>query len=691
MGMLQGAGWWVWAANLYLHARTALGLKPMAQAACNDFNKMMYRYGPGVSTRFCDLHHVSHHNRRLSARPVRKVSELMRQVRIKAALTTSQHEALAFFALSLNEQLFDLTDDSFKAPAFNTFTRTLELQSVASANHSAGISKDALVPFVDELEWSVAKDPVLDSQQRDLCKLHIASIRENLGEPDRIARGVSGLRTVLGDYFSDVTNRIRDTIRERPTHKQDLAALAAIFVVQAEAVGFPRRHSYHTTQNSLIRHLKYDGAIDPTARLDDFFSGFPKERSKYSCLFLSDGEFDRFPTLLKNFSISVSSTAPNWENVTADQQGFISSIGTNQRFLLIEEIDAKSPAQAHHIASSVFGEFTSLVRFFEHRQNYSATALSLVRDGTSKRIYRIHDAPDPMHCWVSHTLADEQEMLEFASATHGRRFRDVSAKKLRRAIRLHHSALVSGEAENQLIDLWAALEGLVSRPGRESQRLQYFSECMLPALTLTYPEKLFLSVYRDLWQAAPTARDLAMTLDGTDSGFSKFVRVVLCAEHDKIRREFIEQIKVHPLLLNKTWRLSESFKNRTSAQQTLRKHRQKVSWHLARIYHMRNSIMHSATSLPSLPTLVENLHVYIDTLIKALQKTAMLSPERLTIDGGLQYLSVWEKYRLHSITHEADSSNEAAPTDNDVWSIVFGDRLALAPKRNKEPTLPGAQ
>jgi len=30
----------------------------MAQAACNDLNKKMYRHCPGVSTGFCGLHHV---------------------------------------------------------------------------------------------------------------------------------------------------------------------------------------------------------------------------------------------------------------------------------------------------------------------------------------------------------------------------------------------------------------------------------------------------------------------------------------------------------------------------------------------------------------------------------------------------------------------------------------------------------
>jgi hypothetical protein len=52
VGKLKEIGCRVWAAHSYLHAPTALGLKPMAQAACNDFNKKMYRHGPGVSTGF---------------------------------------------------------------------------------------------------------------------------------------------------------------------------------------------------------------------------------------------------------------------------------------------------------------------------------------------------------------------------------------------------------------------------------------------------------------------------------------------------------------------------------------------------------------------------------------------------------------------------------------------------------------
>jgi hypothetical protein len=57
-GRLQGIECRVWAANLYLHANAVLCLNPLAQAAYNDFNKKMYRHGPGVLTGLCGLYHV---------------------------------------------------------------------------------------------------------------------------------------------------------------------------------------------------------------------------------------------------------------------------------------------------------------------------------------------------------------------------------------------------------------------------------------------------------------------------------------------------------------------------------------------------------------------------------------------------------------------------------------------------------
>ena len=62
-GKLQGTGCGVWSSNLVLHAQTAPGPKPIAQAACNDFNKGCIDTGRVYQPGFADyitLHYPLH-------------------------------------------------------------------------------------------------------------------------------------------------------------------------------------------------------------------------------------------------------------------------------------------------------------------------------------------------------------------------------------------------------------------------------------------------------------------------------------------------------------------------------------------------------------------------------------------------------------------------------------------------------
>lgn len=610
----------------------------------------------------------------------------MRKIKVNTDTSSQSHIALVFFALTLDEQLYDLTDDSFKAPALNSFTRTLELQNVAQANHSAGISKDALKPFIEELSASIGQDSALTSRQKKLGKFHIDSINESLTEADRIARGASGLRIAMGDYFLSIIKSITDTILNKPNEKKKLLNLASSFIVQAETLGFPRRHTFHVTQNTLINRLKKNESLDLAQLLNEFFAHFMGIEVDYDCLFIGSNNFQKYPKLLEKFKIQIAKEKPQWNEITTDQKNFLESIEPNQFYITIEVKKRRSPAQAQKIAASIIEEFVGLVRFYEHKDDISTSKLALVKDKKTSKICRLHEAPDPMHCWVSHTSATENEMLEMGAVTHGDHLTIESAGRIRRTLRLHRSALLSNSAENQLIDLWAGLEGLVSRPGKESQRLEYFSDCLLPALTLSYPQKIFVSAYCDVSKIAPETKDLINTIPGEGSIFSKFVQLVLCPEHKAVQDCISALLATHPLLLNRVWRLSELFKSRAGTQQTLRHHRQKVRWHLSRIYHTRNSIMHTASALPYLPTLVENLHVYLDTLIKSIQKVASISTERQNIDGILQYLTTWEKYRLHALTSDA-TRNDSPLGNKEVWDVVFGSDMALTPSIQYEPLI----
>ncbi len=602
----------------------------------------------------------------------------MRRVHFHFDVSPPVTEAFVFFCLVLDEKLYDLTDDGSKAPALNTFTRTLELERVALANHAAGIGKDALKPFVEELEWSIARDPALTPQQRALCKVQLDSIGEQANVSEQVSRGVSGLRIVLRDYFASIVAAIRNVIQHEPAKKSDLLELAASFIIQAELEGFPRRHTYHVTQNLLIRALKHERELDPLTLLEKFLGSFePKER-RFDSFFLATAAVSAYPELLKRFGFKTQVEAPPWPGLNKQQRLFIESKRENQTWLAAEDQPARSPVEAHEIATTTFDAMVSVMRFYEHKNDLQLSRLSLTRDRVTEQTYMSHEAPDPMHCWVGSQRATASDLIEIADAIHGGHLRDDSALRLARALRFHKAALQSPAAENQLIDLWAALEGLLPVPKKESLRVEYFSDSLLPALTLTYPEKLFATAFRDTLKVVPATAEVINGLPTTGGNLARFVKLLLCTEYDTQRGDFLNLLSVDPLLRNKLWRLAQLFKSREAVQTALRQHRRKVKWHLARIYFTRNSIMHSASSLPYLSTLVENLHFYLDTLIKAIARVAHASPEVMSIEGALQYLTSWERYRLHAITHE-QAPNDVAPKSDEAWTVVFGLDMLLAP------------
>ncbi|WP_175753892.1 hypothetical protein [Burkholderia ambifaria] len=607
----------------------------------------------------------------------------MRRLKLRSGIDSPKWESFIFFALSLDEKLYDFTDDSFKAPALNTYTRTIELQTIAHTNFVAGVSKDALKPFLEELEWSVARDPALTADQKALCKAQVESISLRIGESAQVSRAVAGLRLVLRNHFISIQSEITKIITLDHKRKNDLQELASSFVIQAEVEGFPRRHTYHIVQKILILPLKYDKCIDPETALTKFFDAFTLKSREFDCVFLADKSVSRYTDLLQRFDLKCQDNNPEWEGLNRQQRLFVGSKTENQAWLIAEKVHARTAAEAHQDVAARFDALASVVRFFEHKSTATISRLSLTKDLETKLTYMSHEAPDPMHCWVGNLNYSEANYIELSDAIHGGHLAPDSAVRLARALRFHKAALISNSAENQLIDLWAALEGLLPMPKKEGVRIEYFAESILPTLTLTYPEKLFSSAYQDTLKLAQDSRAVLAEMKCDGSEFARFVSLLLCDEFKPDRQALLELLKSHPLLRNKLWRLSEAFQSQTAVRETLKSHRRKVKWHLYRIYFTRNSLMHSATSLPYLATLVENLHLYVDTLIRVIAKVAHESPEVLTIEGGLQYLAAWEKVRLEGLMHEgADRSK--SPTSLEVWPVVFGRDMLLAPARDRD-------
>jgi hypothetical protein len=606
----------------------------------------------------------------------------MRKIRCYP-LNTKPLEAFAFFVEAIDEKLYDLADDSYKAPALNTYSRTLELQSIVHAHFVAGLKKDALRPFLDELEWSIANDPALSVESRALCRSQIDNIINRATESSQVSRAIAGLRLVLRNYFADIEKILTHIIVNGESRKADILQLAGNFVIQAELNGFPRRHTYHIVQNKLMGLLREEKPpSDVAAALSKFFAEFKKDSRPFACAFLVDKKsVQSRAELLSGFGLKVEAKFPNWGKLTNPQQQFVDAQKSHQVWLIADETTARTAAGAHENVKLAFQAYESTVRFFDHKVSIDLSPQSIARDNESGQKVMTRDAPDAMHGWVGGATHTKEDYMYLAEAVHGGHLADDGASRLLRAMNFHKAALLSNSTENQLIDLWAALEGLLPTPKRDSVRIEYFAESVLPTLTLTYPEKIFASTYRDTLRGIGKATAVLDSVPVEGSRFYKFVSIVLDPSAVKLRDELLKSAGMTPLLRNRLFLLGKSFQDKATIQGTLQSHRKKVKWHLYRIYFMRNSIMHSAMSLPYLPTLVENLHLYVDTIIRTISKVAHASPERLTIEAALEYLSAWEKMRLHPLEHEAKGERIAIDSGN-LWSLVFGHGMILTPSKD---------
>lgn len=162
VGRLRGVECRVWAANLYLHAHAALGLQPVAQAACNDFNKKMYQHGQGVSTGFCGLLHVIYERIKMSVSKIslNKLGEYMtatparRRRIIEDQIAPSNFIAARYADARENITNFIvgvISDDSLEQKAIELRDKNYDSNFIAQDKNLSADAIDSFLEISDQL------------------------------------------------------------------------------------------------------------------------------------------------------------------------------------------------------------------------------------------------------------------------------------------------------------------------------------------------------------------------------------------------------------------------------------------------------------------------------------------------------------------------------------------------------------
>lgn len=602
----------------------------------------------------------------------------MKKIYVSPANNCTELEGLIFFTQVLDELLFHHTIDSFKAPALNSISRIHELRVLTQQAILLNKGTRSLTPVLDELEWSIKVDPVITGDTTTITYDIIKKIRGSDKPSKETLYLIDTLFLHLNDYWSDLTKSIKNTILDG-RQKEKLLGLATTFSCHIELRGFSRQFAYFSAQNLLIKKLHATEKLDPQKTISEFMDLFDSKNKKWKVIYRGSKEFLQYSTLAEKYGMVVKDVYLNDTAYPPRVRGFLGQSADYPAFIIFDDISSKDYYSARNFSENLIELFRSAYQFHLHDHQLIVNDICVSLNEAAGEYILLKPIPNPMTCAVERLKPElEAELQNTTELLAGKHLSKNSTRMFRNALEYHKAALTTEIPENQLLDLWAALEGFLPQPDGNGTRFSHYSGLLIPTLMLTYPEKIFRYMSDCIYHGGKDVREFVESSEIDGDFFSKCVCLITAEDQLEQRIKLLNLIHVHPLLRFRIDRSYRAFQSRKCVLETLLSHKNKISWHLHRIYTTRNHIIHSAESLPYLRTLVENLHAYMDTLIPSITRLAVASQRKIDIEAAVKLLSMHEEFFLTTLR-----KNDVKCTTENYRSVIFGELNPLGPFSQK--------
>lgn len=575
-------------------------------------------------------------------------------------------EGMLYFAQTICELLDDNSLDTYKAPALNLHISFLELSTLISLFVHGRIKKGSLSFSIKECEHRIKTSAVLDDRKRTIFSSYLTKINKEL-EKNEANSNKHKLMSVVSAATSDLSSFYWATLLERieaacsnSYKKSDIRLLCLEFATELGLRGFSKQYSFAKAKKYFFSSKVEPKELTSVAQIKEFMSMFENNDKEWEVCFIGNKVQTTLSSHMKSFGIKILHKTPSKLSGNDKYRSFIAKKQPKQCVFSIADISALEPHTARRDAELQLHFYADVCRFHQHDAVFSFQDDAFVCANDRQGGYIIHKQKRPMECGVTYKNA---ESIAAAKATvdilSGKHFTRGSRISFHKALDFHHAAMMSNDMENQLLDLWAALEGFLPVHDGSCDRILWYLNYILPALTLSYNEKIFRAISSDIFHESDEAKQHISSLGSDVDFFTNTVKIIASSDLQSQRSALISAISENPMLRNRIDILSKDFHSVKSIRKVFNAHRDKLSWHIQRIYTLRNQIAHNASSLPYIVNLVENLHDYLDTIILSVSMVGKQSETMIDIQTALEKLSATEDAYIASLSGDVsvDSSN----------------------------------
>lgn len=575
--------------------------------------------------------------------------------------------ALVFCAQLLEEMLFDFTPDTYKPSVLHTGLLCLEASEVISDIDQGIIREPNLWHVLAELCKNIESDPVAKS----LLPLSVSSLFPVLKVKDGPVTRVRPVIDLLRVNLSPIKYRAKI---EQMLHKelttsrryQEIRRLARAYVTHIIAYG------YHP---QFIRECVHQffwygkNRISNENAIGDFFSLFPTDQSKFDVLFKVDSELEFVGTLFSTIGVSFSRTLPAEFDVSKFPD-FNNSRGENV-FALIGDVEAKDVFSARERAESRLRVVATIHTIYHHRSSLKWSGYCLVKERRTGACRKINESRSAMQ-----KREDPKPMTRYVrlkGLVEGFSLEKDSFEKFHRSAQLHSMALASDSLENQILNVWIALESLVPSEtrGDSSSTIEHISSSLSNFLNVVYIDRLLGNLAKDLllWNSW-LVRKILKKVKGRRLE-DKLIRLLALNDYESCRDELEVATKDFYLLRDRLEYFKSALSSPASVAAALKTHAQRLEWQIRRIYRARNIVVHSGRTPRYTRALIEHAHDYLDTILVTLVELASNPKTIHSVPQGFKFVELRYREYLANLEQKGQCFDES-----NIENLAFGLRRA---------------
>jgi len=517
---------------------------------------------------------------------------------------------MLFFAQRLDEIFFDYTLDTYKPPALNSVYLCREAIDLIDDIEEDLIDRQNLDRVLDELQWSLSLDTVV--------KILLSSPTEKY--------------VLRGEGVKLLDTKIRLEVLERTLNPLVYLETCELEIIDALNAGEKKR------TNELIRqytsmlinhgvskeHLKektdqyfFKGKeLSAISDVAEYFELVSPTSHNFEIYFVVSNMITEVTRTIDSFGLSIIDEPPEPAKTLAKTVGLYPE--AEEVWVEVKDVSAFDRFAARRLAESRLDMVRDLFLLFSHKNRINWRESALITQCCDETPVLVGKPKNTMEKGFDLRASDASKRLNKLIKYIG--LTGSSFIKFHRAVDSHGIGTTNDLPENQLLNIWIALETLVPSHVHGGGKVVKIANGICPILLRNYLNRLVSRLSADLirWNRPKISRLLRKIPDSkSNTLYERVFLLVSLPEFEHLRKKLYRQLDDFPLLRFRVYELSETFSSPKNIQNRIELHQQKVEWQLRRIYRTRNLIVHSGRSLTYIDALIENSHDYLDQALNA--------------------------------------------------------------------------